>query len=337
MIKVGVVGLGMMGTTHLDVYSKHPGVEVFAVADIDPDVLRGRKTAAGNVKGQAAGGFDLAKVRQYDEGLKLIADPDVDLVDICLWTPLHVKYAKAALAAGKHVLCEKPMCRTAREAAALAAAAATAKGYYMTAMCMRFWPGWDWLKTAIAKRTYGKCLAAHFRRVTSPIRKPFYLDGKRCGGAILDLHIHDTDFVQYCFGVPEAVYSRGYSRPTSEPDHVLTHYLYPDVPLVTAEGGWAYADGFGFKMQFTVNFERATAAFDFDGKNNVTLTRPGQPAEKVEVGDTMGYQHEIAYLIECIQKRRRPAIVTPADGVNTMRIVEAERKSVRTGRVVKLG
>ena len=83
-----------------------------------------------------------------------------------------------------------------------------------------------------------------------------------CGGAILDLHIHDTDFVQHCFGKPKAVFSRGYSRPTNAIDHVLTHYLYDDVPLVTAEGGWAMTPGFGFQMQYTVNFERATAVFD---------------------------------------------------------------------------
>ncbi|MFA7236637.1 MAG: Gfo/Idh/MocA family oxidoreductase, partial [Phycisphaeraceae bacterium] len=145
-----------MGNTHLDVYAKRKDVKVLAISDIDPDRLSGKARATGNIEGQAKGAFDLATVRRYDEGMKLIADPDVELVDICLWTPLHVEFALAALKAGKHVLVEKPLGINTADARKLVVAAKKSKKMIMCAMCVRFWPGWDWLKDAVANKTYGK-------------------------------------------------------------------------------------------------------------------------------------------------------------------------------------
>ena len=93
MIRVGVIGLGMMGQTHLDVYSRRSDVKVVAISDKDPDRLAGKSKAQGNVEGQAQGAFDLSQAKPYAEGMDLIKDKDVDLVDICLATPLHVEYA----------------------------------------------------------------------------------------------------------------------------------------------------------------------------------------------------------------------------------------------------
>jgi len=264
--RVGIIGIGMMGSTHLDAYSKLDNAEVVAVADLIAERREGRATVGGNVEGQSQGGIDFSAFRKYDEGMKLIADPEIDLIDICLPTPLHADYAIAALASGRHVLTEKPFARTSEQGMRLVAAAKESKGLLMCAMCMRFWPGWTWLKERIDDQAYGKVLAAQFRRMTSHPGGSFYSDGEACGGAILDLHIHDADFIQYCFGRPQGVFSRGYARDTSHIDHVTTHYLYDDIPLVTAEGGWALQPGFGFEMQYTVNFEQATAVFDLARK-----------------------------------------------------------------------
>jgi len=333
MTKVGVIGLGMMGGTHLDVYAKVRGAKVVAVSDANPKRLSGEASAAGNIKGQAQGGFDLSNpnLRRYDEGMDLIADPEVELVDICLTTPLHADYAIAALKAGKHVLVEKPLARTFKDAKRLADVAAKSSSLSMCAMCMRFWPGWTWLKDAVDKGTYGKVLAATFRRVANHPGGPFYSDGSQCGGAILDLHIHDTDFVQYLFGMPKSVTSIGYSRITTEIDHVSTSYEYDDVPMVVAEGGWAMSDGFGFSMRYTVNFEDATAIFDLAGEHPLTLVRKGKSAP-VKLPAGMGYEHEIRYFLECIRKGERPATVTLGDAANSVKIVEAEVKSIESGK-----
>lgn len=337
MTKIGVIGLGMMGHTHLDAYGKLKNAQVVAVADMDEGRRTGKVVASGNVEGQAQGGFDFSSVKQYADAAELIADADVEMVDICLPTPLHVRFAIQALEAGKHVLVEKPLARNAEDAGRLAAAAEKATGLAMCAMCMRFWPGWDWLKKAVDEKTYGKVLAAHFRRVTSHPGGPFYLDGKQCGGALLDLHIHDTDFVQYAFGLPEAVFSRGYARHTDQPDHVVTQYLYGDAgPMVTAEGGWAMQDGFGFEMQYTVNFENATAVFDLAADDVLSVIGTDGKKTAVDLPDGMGYDHELAYFLDCIENNRAPQTVTIEHAARALRVYEAEAQSIATGQIVKV-
>ena len=336
MVNVGVIGMGMMGSTHLDAYSKHKSATIVAVSDRDEDLLHGRRSASGNIEGQAQGGVDLSAAKKYAEGMDLIRDPNVELVDICLWTPLHLEYALAALKAGKHLLIEKPLARTHAEAVKLAAAAEKAPGLSMCAMCMRFWPGWDWLKAAVDSGRYGPVRCAQFRRVADHPGGPFYSDGDQCGGAILDLHVHDTDFVQYLFGTPKAVYSRGYSRITSATDHVVTQYEYDDVPIVVAEGGWDMAKGFGFTMRYAVNFDKATAVFDLAAPHPLTLIEPDKGAMPVALDEGMGYGREIDYFLNCIATGTRPSTVTLTSAAESVRIVEAELESVRTGRRVTL-
>lgn len=334
-MKIGVIGIGMMGSTHLDAYSKMADVTVVAVADLIEDRREGRSVVAGNVKGQSQGGIDFSSFRKYTEGMDLIADPEIEVVDICLPTPLHVAYAIAALNAGKHVLTEKPFSRSSAEGQKLVDVAKQSKGKLMCAMCMRFWPGWTWLKDVVEQKTYGKVLGAQFRRVTNHPGGPFYTDGEACGGAILDLHVHDTDFIQYCFGKPTAVFSRGYAKETSHIDHVVTQYLYEDIPLVVAEGSWAMSSGFGFSMQYTVNFEKATAVFDLAADHVLTLIQDGE-ATGIPLPEGMGYDHEIRYFIDCIQQGVSPATVDPESAVTSVRIVEAEVRSIQTGAVVQL-
>jgi predicted dehydrogenase len=337
VIRIGVIGLGMMGNTHLDVYRGLSGAKVVAVADANVDRRTGRIVAAGNISGQARGTFDFSRTRQYAEGMDLIADPDVDVVDICLATPLHLRYASAAIKAGKHVLVEKPLARTSSQAMELAELGERSDVIAMPGMCMRFWPGWVWLKQVVARRRFGAVLAASFRRLAPHPAGRFYADGAACGGAILDLHVHDTDFIRYCFGTPAAVRSQGYSKVSGEIDHVITSYEYGNGPMVVAEGGWAMQPTFPFTMQYVVNFEQATAVFDLSKDDPLCLHEKGKPVQTLELPSSLGYEHEIAYFLECVQAGRKPTIVTLADAAEAIRIVEAEVVSVRTGQSVQLG
>ena len=115
-LKVGVIGLGSMGSTHLDIYSKINDVEVIAIADSIQSRLDGSSKAEGNISGQAEGGVLGLSVQKYLDGMDLINNPDIDIVDICVGTDLHFIFVEAALAKNKHVLVEKPLARTYDEA-----------------------------------------------------------------------------------------------------------------------------------------------------------------------------------------------------------------------------
>jgi predicted dehydrogenase len=337
MVRVGVVGLGMMGLTHLDVYRTLSNVKIAAICDADAKRLSGEVHAAGNIEGQSQ--ISVAHlpgdVRRCADIGDVIGAKDIDLVDICLPTDMHMRFGVQALEAGQHVLIEKPLARTSEQAARLISAAENAKGMAFVGHCLRFWPGWSWLKDAVSDGRYGKVLSASFRRVVNHPGGPFYTNGDRSGGAALDLHIHDTDFVQYLFGMPKAVTSFGYSKITNQPDHIITSYEYDDVPLVVAEGSWAMADGFIFNMGFTVNFERATAEYDSALPQPLKLFENGK-ANTIELTSTMGYNFEIEYYIDCIEKQTPSTTVTLRDGLNTIKIIEAEVASLRSGRKVSI-
>ncbi|MCK5700422.1 MAG: Gfo/Idh/MocA family oxidoreductase, partial [Cyclobacteriaceae bacterium] len=102
-IKVGIIGLGFMGSTHYRIYNDHAMAEIKAVADVDEAKLRGdwSKIIAniGEVDNNVP--VDMTGIQTYSDALGLINNPEIDLVDICLPTYLHAKYILAALNAGK--------------------------------------------------------------------------------------------------------------------------------------------------------------------------------------------------------------------------------------------
>jgi predicted dehydrogenase len=334
-VNVAVVGLGFMGVTHLRAHLGHPLARVVAVCDANRWPVNG-------VLAGVAGNIQKADDLRLDPSVKvfrrlddLLADPEVELVDLCTPTPLHPEQALAALQAGKHVLCEKPMARTAAAAREIQAAAQRSPGFFMPAMCMRFWPGWSWLKQAVAEKTYGAVLAARFRRVSE--LPAWSRHGKvDNGGALLDLHIHDTDFVNFLFGRPQSVQSSGVVAANGAINHVVTEYRYAGGPVVHAEGNWLLAQG--FDMAYTLYCERATLDFDLGrGDRALVVTEAGGTPRVVPSDGTDGYAVEVAYFLECVAHRRAPQTVTAADGVAALAICEAEEKSVRTGLPVALG
>ncbi|MDQ3439174.1 MAG: Gfo/Idh/MocA family oxidoreductase [Planctomycetota bacterium] len=334
-VKVGIIGLGMMGRTHYEAYANIAEAQVVAVSDADPKRAAGDLTGTtGNVLAGGISHLPMDRIKGTTNYLDLLAMSDVDVVDVCVPTTQHVEVATAALKAGKHVVCEKPLARTLAEGEQIAAAAKSAKGIFMPAMVMRFWPQWVWLKRAVSEGTYGKVRSATFRRVAS-MPPGWYRNGAISGGAALDLHVHDVDFVYHLFGWPKALLARGYSKTSGELDHVTAQFFYDDVPHVYAEGSWCMGDGFGFKMQYTVNFENATADFDLAREQRLVLSQGGK-TEPVACDPGPGYEPELRYFVNCVQKGERPSVVTAEDGVQSLRMIDAERESVRSGRIITL-
>ena len=221
MTRIGIIGLGFMGRMHISAYAKLSGARLVAVADQDEKRASGDFSGGwGNIAGSAES-LDMTGITGTTDFQALIRHPDVDVVDICVPTPSHEALAVAALEAGKHVLCEKPLALDSSSAERMAQTAARAKGLFMPAMCMRFWPQWAWLKQAVDEKRYGRVLGATFRRVAS-MPPGWFSNGQMSGGALLDLHIHDTDFVFHLFGRPDAVFSRGYSKTSGRTDHIAT-------------------------------------------------------------------------------------------------------------------
>lgn len=320
---IGIAGLGFMGRTHLAAWSRAAAdgwpCRVVAICDRDPDrklrqAVDGNLDAAADLKALETAG--LRRYRAFDD---LLADPDIDAISICTWTETHVELAVAALRAGKHVLVEKPLARSADEARPLVEAAAGSDALCMPAMCMRFWPGWRWLIERVREQAFGPVRSITLTRLGSmPDWSGFYADRSRSGGALLDLHIHDVDFLCALFGPPQGVEAAG------DVDHVVARYQFSEGPmLAVAEGCWDAAAGYPFRMAYRVHFARATAEYDNWHDPPLRLARE-DTFEPVELPPGTGYDQQVRHFADASLGRCRLA-VTVEDAVTALRVIEQER------------
>jgi predicted dehydrogenase len=335
-INVAVIGLGFMGITHLRAYQQIANARIAAVCSLNNlpvnGILRG---VNGNIKNSGDVFLNGAKI--YSDFSELLANREIEVVDICTPTPMHPEQTIAALRAGKHVLCEKPLARTSAAARKILQVAETSENFLMPAMCMRFWPGWHWLKKVAAEKTFGKILAANFRRVSAMpawSKQKIYDGSCDLGGALFDLHIHDTDFVNFLFGKPASVFSSGVID-QGVVNHIITQYNYATGPAVHAEGSWLLTQG--FNMSFTIHCERATLDFDFArGQNALRVDETGKKTRIVKLEKTDGYFGEAQHFVDCVAQRKRPQLLTARDAVTALEICEAEEKSIRSGKKINL-
>jgi predicted dehydrogenase len=338
-LRVGIIGLGFMGKTHLRAYGTTPGCAVRGVADLAIDAAL---SASGGNLHTGAAGVDWTTLRRYSTPDEMLDDPTIDAVSICTPTDTHVELTLAALRAGKHVLVEKPVALRAEDVRRVAEAARAADRVCMPAMVMRFWPGWAWLAERVRDGAFGTLESLTMQRLgAGPTwNAEFYRNPARSGGALADLHIHDADFACWLFGRPTAVVSAG------TVDRVTTTYRYSNVGggttprRVVAEGGWHHP-GFAFVMRYVAVFERASVVFDLaGGEKPVTVYSAGK-GEQPTVPTMSGYEAEVRHFVEAARVKNSGGVptlrATLEDAALVAEVLEAERRSVESGREVGVG
>ncbi|MDY7009705.1 MAG: Gfo/Idh/MocA family oxidoreductase [Planctomycetota bacterium] len=335
-VKVGLVGLGMMGGAHFAAYRDEvDAAEVVAVCDSRAERLApGGEAVEGNIDTGAGETMDLSGIRTYTELDRLLDDPDIDMVDLCLPTHLHAPMTIKALDAGKNVFCEKPMALTAGDANKMITASDKAGKMLMIGHCLRFWPEYVMIKEMIDSSRYGKVLSAVFRRVSSNptwSADGWLLRAGQSGLAAIDLHIHDVDTLQWFFGPPKAVIAGGVKHEDGGIGHIVAHYEYDDGPMVVAEGGWDFPPEFPFSMSAVVMFEKATVEYDSRQSPAMTVYPAGGCKVTPEVPTANAYAEELKYFVGCIAGGGRPDRVSPAESAKAVAIVEAEIKSAKSG------
>src|SRR5438128_2051901 len=234
MIRIGIVGVGFMGMIHYLAAQNLQGARVTALCSRDPKKLSGDWRGIRGNFGPPGEVMDLSGIKQYDRLEALLADPDVDLVDVCNPTHLHAPTAMAALKAGKHVLVEKAIALDPKEADAMLRVANQARKLLMVAHVLPFFPEFAFAAAAIRGGKYGRLLGAHFKRVISrPDWSAEIADPSKTGGPVVDLHIHDTHFIGLVCGVPGKVFSSGLEE-NGTVQYLTTQYLYgTDGPTVS--------------------------------------------------------------------------------------------------------
>lgn len=327
-----------MGRMHYANWGKCEGATVVAVCDSDPDIVENSKKAGGNIEG-ADSAIDFDALKLYSDFDKMLADGVVDAISLTLPTFLHCSFTVKALEAGVHVLCEKPMALNVDECSKMIAAADKSGKVLQIGHCIRFWPEYVKAKEIIDSGEYGKVIAATFSRLGSAPTwgaDDWFASDDHSGGVAMDLHIHDSDYIQYIFGMPKSV--QGFGSPASGKGLkcISTRFDFGDDKLVTAEGSWAMTPTFGFEMSFNIVMEKATIVYDCSREKAFRVC-PGDGDEFTpEVLEGDGYVREIEHFAGLVNGEDMPEVITLAGSMDSIKLVKAEIESIQANQSVSL-
>jgi predicted dehydrogenase len=340
MINVGIAGLGFMGMTHYNAYKEVSGAKVTAICEEDPGRLSGDwRSIKGNF-GPQGEIVDLEGIAKYAKLEELMADANVDMVDVCLPPAMHAKAATAASKAGKHVLCEKAIALRPEDAVAMVDAAKSAGKQLMIAHVLPFVPEYDFAYKKITSGEWGRLLGGHFRRIISdPLWLKDFYDPDGCGGPMIDLHIHDAHFIRLVCGMPRAVHSVGRMR-GEVAEFFTTQFLFdaPDL-VVTATSGVINQQGRPFTHGYEVYLEKATLLFEsFTGTPLTVLTEDGQ-VEKPDLGspDMLdAFPIELAEAVRCAESNTPSQLLDGALARDALILGHKQTESIAKRQVVEI-
>jgi len=310
-LNAAVIGCGSWGRNHARVYSELPNVNLVAVADTAP-------AAANEVA-------EKYRAKPYTESAKLLEDPDIQLVSICTPTITHARLALQAIEQGKHVLVEKPMTNTVKEAKTLIKASKKRGVTLTVGFVERFNPAVQEAHRRIAKGEIGGVILAHTRRVS---QRPLRIGDV---GVIKDLAIHDIDITSILFNEkPRTIYATAGSIAHQFEDYANINIGYPENRTAFIEANWLtpkkvrQLNVTGTKGIMTVDYITQQLTIE----NDQRLTQPNIPYQEPLYLELKSFADSII--------NDTPPSITGEDGLRTLQICEAALKSSRTGKQVRL-
>ncbi|MGA8113199.1 MAG: Gfo/Idh/MocA family oxidoreductase [Actinocatenispora sp.] len=320
-LKVGVVGTGGISRSHVPHW-----------------IALGAKVSVHSLLGaeELAAQYGVPVVAVLEE---LFAG--VDVVDICTPTATHAALAVAAIEAGKHVVCEKPLGRTLADAQAVAAAARRAQVQVYPAHVVRYFPEYAALHAAVRRGQAGKLAVLRFSRGGSGPTSDWFFDDAESGGIVTDLMIHDLDQARWIAGEVTRVFAVQ-NPPTVDgriPRAVTAHVtlVHQSGAISHVHGAWG-PPGMEFPNAFDVAGEAATLRYD--SRTPRTLVENFPPATEGEpsylprtTAEESPYLTEIRELAQAFQGGPAPR-VSLDDGVLAVALAEAARRSIDTGEPV---
>ena len=329
MLKVGIVGLGVMGRTHFRIWASRDDVSIVAVCDCDPAAVT--KAASGNLS-QQSGDVDLTGIEIYSDFEDMLSDANLDAVSITLPTQLHAEFSIKALERGWHVLCEKPMSLDEDACNRMISAADASGKVLLVAQCIRFWPEYAWSRKAIVERSYGALRAANFYRISSSPAwgaGSWYGDPEKSGGVTLDLHIHDVDYIQHLLGQPLALNASGTQFENGMLSHIVTDFDYGPDKVITAEASWMMSQSYGFVMGFRIMLEGASLVYD-SGRTPSFQVFPNEgEVFTPELAPGNGYNQEVAHFVD-LTAGNVDSLITPSQARDSVNIVLAAARSAES-------
>lgn len=328
-MNIAILGSGSMGRTHARAFAKQAGVRVAVIAS--------RSLAHARMLADEIG---CRAVNDYGDVLR---DPGIDAVSITLPTQLHAGMARDALAAGKHVLLEKPMALNVVACDALLAVRKARGQVFMIAHVLRFWPEYVTLITYVKSGALGRPYAVFARRNAAELDPAtWFRDPKKSGGALLDLVVHDFDAANWLLGQPRQVSAAGCRGQSGAWDqaHVTIQYQSGHASV---ECNQLLPAAYPFTMELRVHCERGAAEFHFraaDGpqspaQSSLRVYRDGN-AEALPFETVNAYERQAAVFAECVHERRQPVLGTPRQARDAVAVADAAKLSLKNKQPISV-
>ena len=319
-MRVGIVGTGGMGNTHARQYSNMSGVDL---GYYEPNQSR-------------AESFEEKWTSQAFESVEALIEW-ADAVDVCLPTDVHPEVALKAIGARKPVFLEKPIARTLEEATEVFEAAEAAGVPLMIGHVVRYFPEYALAHKMVLDGAVGKPAAIRTRRGgKAPTgSKGWFMDHSRSGGVLLDLAIHDFDWLRWTFGKVKFLYSKSLGAVSGQgPDYALTTLTFESGAVAHVESTWM--DPGGFRTTFDV--AGSEGLLEFDSRKT--------PALRTVTTDSLSLEPSIAakddpYYLElqgflAAVAQSTPVPISGRDGLEALKLSLAAIQSAKTGLVVTL-
>lgn len=308
-----VIGFGFMGVVHAQNIIAREDLELCAIVDNRENVFNGIENT-GN-KGKLDLSVErLKKTPVYKTLEECCQKESPDAVAICVPLFLHYELTKQALNLGLDVLLEKPFCPELKQCRELVDLAEEKKLILMVAHCVRFATEWEFLADCISDKRYGELKLLSTNRTSGEPTWGVWQDEKikqTCGGALMDLLIHDIDYVNSCLEMPS-----GIKVNLRCDDYWEIALKYPDNPAkISIKGGFLHPHT-PFSAEFVATFENASIRYNTLQPESINIgTDSG--SESIRVYGDM-YANELEYFAKCILRRSKPEKCLPKASLRTI-------------------
>ena len=326
-LRVAVVGAGRLGLLHARHWRTVPGASVVAAVDVNAEAAHALLAGQGEVFGDMDA---------------LLHSADVDIVDICTPTPLHKDAALVAARAGKAVFVEKPLARTLSDCDAIVHAAAEHGVAIGVAHVVRFFPAFRQAHELVKAGVVGTPVTVRTARTCAFPHRPgtdWYADPAQSGGVVLDLILHDFDWLLWCFGPVSRVYAQGLhgqKEHAGQRDYALVTLRFQSGAVGHVCGSWAH-DGSPLRATYEVCGDAGLLEYDSAGGASVSLTALGTSVahESPLAPSDDPYFAELAAFADSVRNNLPPP-VPASEARDAVRVALAALESLQSGQAVTL-
>lgn len=328
MLNIGIAGFGNIGRAHYQAARTVEGVQVIA--------------AASSRKVEIQKYCPELEITSYEA---LCRDDRIDAILVCVPTFLHEIFVVEAVASGRHVLCEKPLALDTNSAARMLKAAREAGVVFMVSQVLRFWPQYVRIRQLVNDGMLGEVRSvSSYRLAKYPPWGEWFRDPAKSGGCLLDLQVHDIDFVFWMLGHPRRLQSFALGSSSGAWDHVVTLLSYPGV-VANIESSFLMPSSWPFTAGIRVSGSCGAVEYTFRSAKDIaehggsheqlTLYRADGNVEQLAVEQQNVFATQLKHFAACIENRSTVQVCTGEESYTVMTLMSASRQSAETGEAVR--